>query len=59
MNSLGSSMRANSTYWYPHTTEFKYRNGTLFGKTVEEYHDGKRYPVVTKYGVIDGNGDNR
>lgn len=36
---------------YPHTTEFKFRNGTLFGKVVEEYHDGKRYPVVTKYYV--------
>ena len=38
-------------HWYPHTTEFKFRNGTLFGKVVEEYHDGKRYPVVGKYYV--------
>jgi hypothetical protein len=38
-------------HWYPHTTEFKFRNGTLFGKVVEEYPDGKRYPVVTKYYV--------
>lgn len=49
MNSLGSSMRANSTYWYPHTTEFKFRDGTVFGKVVEDFHDGEHYPVVEKY----------
>ena len=36
-------------HWYPHTTEFKFRNGTLFGKVVEEYHDGEHHPVVEKY----------
>lgn len=49
MNSMESSTRANSTYWYPHTTEFKFRDGTVFGKTVEDFHDGEHYPVVEKY----------
>lgn len=40
-------------YWYPHTTEFKFRNGTLFGKVVEEYHDGKRLlQLLPSYEVL-------
>lgn len=36
-------------HWYPHTTEFKFRDGTVFGKVVEDFHDGEHYPVVEKY----------
>lgn len=36
-------------HWYPHTTEFKFRDGTVFGKVVEDFHDGEHYPGVEKY----------
>ena len=29
--------------------EFKFRDGTVFGKVVEDFHDGEHYPVVEKY----------
>lgn len=31
-------------HWYPHTTEFKFRDGTVFGKIVEDFHDGSTIP---------------
>lgn len=60
MNSMESSTRANSTYWYAprqrnrDTGTCTLRNsnsgdGTVFGKTVEDFHDGEHYPVVEKY----------
>lgn len=37
-------------HWYPHTTEFKFRDGTVFGKVVEDFHDGEHLRSIQSDG---------